>query len=431
MTSITGSKSAPRRWPGQDLFEILKTDPFLLCMFFCLMLLGGDRMAIGAGGLTLRVVFPLLMAAFFFLNKLRDGAIAFDRSMSLLFFLLAIAGGISTLNSLAPGKSVGYTIWVLFDFFIIISLCYNLTRLYPAESILKLWLWVFRIHGILILLILPLNLRNGDRPTLWFYETSYLAIFMTAYFGSSLFLLLREGRRRYGWDMVLAIVVMLVLTSATAILGAALSILLNLLVARQRLKLFLLAALGTGLFMGVLYLFFRETRYYALVAAFLLEPNASFSIILARGGNRLIRLLVGWDAFLHHPWTGVGIGGDAAYMTVKPYPENAWVLVSPLSGLDEGQPFCNIVVEVLGTMGIMGFIPFASILFYSAFQAVRLFLSRASAAVAGGAFFMGFFSTFLALQLEGTFLRYYLWAPLGLGLGVVARMRENAGKEGT
>jgi hypothetical protein len=37
---------------------------------------------------------------------------------------------------------------------------------------------------------------------------------------------------------------------------------------------------------------------------------------------------------------------------------------------------------------------------------------------------MGFFSTLLALQLDGTMLRYYLWSPLGLALGVIAQMRS-------
>jgi hypothetical protein len=388
-------------------------------------LLGGDRIAIGAGGLTLRVVFPLLMAAFFFLYKLRDGAILFDRKMGLLFIWLAIAGAISTLNSAAPGKSVGYTIWILFDFFIIISLCYNLARVYSTDVVLQLWLWVFRIHGILILLLLPLSLRAGERPTLWFYETSYLAIFMTGYFGSALFLVLREGRR-YGWDIALATLTIMALTSATAMFGAALCILLNLLVARQRLKLMLFTILGAGVFFGALYFFFRDTRYYFLIGSFLFDPGVSVSRILTeRAGNRWIRLLVGWDAFQHHPWTGVGIGGDAAYMSSQPYPEDAWALIRPWSGLGEGQPFCNIVVEVLGTMGVVGIIPFASIVLYSAWLAVRQFFSRAPEAVAGSAFFMGFLSTFLALQLEGTFLRYYLWAPLGLGLGVVARMRDH------
>lgn len=413
----------PRRWAWLDTLALIKNDPFVLAIFFSLLLLGGDRIALSAGGMTLRLVFPLLMTALLFLYKQRGGSISFDRSYALLFMLLAIAGGLSTINSLAPAKSIGYTIWILFDFIIVISLCYNFARQYPAEKVLSVWLWTFRIHGLLILLTLPLSLRNGDRPTLWFYETSYLAIFMTAYFGSALFLMLRRGRQ-YGWDVVLSVISMAVLASATAMLGVLLCIALNILVARQRLKLIIGTAILGGIFVAILMLFFADTQYFQLIAGFMLRPDASLDLILMRAGNRWIRLLVGLDAFRHSPWLGIGIGGDSAYMEQRAFPENAWALVRPWSGLDFGQPFCNIVVEVMGTMGIVGLIPFLAILLRAAWQTTQMLMSRGSEAVIGAAFFVGFFSTFLALQLEGTFLRYYLWAPLGLALGIAAQMRE-------
>lgn len=298
----------------RETASLIKRDPFVFFMFLCLLLLGGDRIAITAAGLTLRIVFPLLMAAFFFLYLARQGDILFDKIGSLLFLTLAVAGGISTLHSLAPVKSVGYTIWVLFDFFIIISLCYNFTRLYPPEATLNIWLWVFRVHGLLIFLELAIGIATHTlhRPVLWFYETSYLAIFMTGYFGAALYLFLRQGRA-YAGDLLLATTVMLALSSATAIAGLLLCIMLNMLVAKQRAKLLLYATLLAVLFLAILYSFFQDTVYYRLVAGFLLQPNNSLDVIVARGGNRYIRLLIGLDAFRHYPWLGVGIGGDTAY----------------------------------------------------------------------------------------------------------------------
>lgn len=422
MHSSAATAPSPGWTPG--IFNALRSDPFVLTMFFSLLLLGGDKLALTAGGLTLRLVFPLLMATFFFLYKQRGGMIAFDRSYAALFLALAVAGALSTLNSLAPSKSIGYTIWVLFDFIIIISLCYNFARLYPPEAVLSTWLWTFRIHGALILLTLPLTLRAGARPSLWFYETSYLAIFMTAYFGSALYLLLRSGRR-YAWDLVLSTLSMGALASGTAMIGLLLCIALNILVARQRLKLLLGSTVIVGTFLLVMVLFFSDTMYYRLVASFLLQPDISLTPILARAGNRWVRLLDGLNAFRHSPWLGIGIGGDEAYMEQRPFPENAWALMTPQSGLDVGEPFCNVVIEVMGSMGIIGLIPFAAILLRAAWQMIQTLMGRGAAAVAGSAFFVGFFSTFLALQLEGTFLRYYLWAPLGLALGMVARMRED------
>ena len=139
LTSAARVQPAIRPVPWRQLLGFIRADLFVLAMFFSLLLLGGDLIAIQAGGLTMRLVFPLLMAALGFLYLQRATAITFPLGLSALFFLLAIAGAISTINSLAVVKSIGYTIWIFFDFFVIIMLCYNLARLYSPEKILSLW----------------------------------------------------------------------------------------------------------------------------------------------------------------------------------------------------------------------------------------------------------------------------------------------------
>jgi O-antigen ligase len=389
--------------------------------------IGADRLGIRLGGLNLRVTFPVLMAAFGLLYLRDKAAIAIPRLLSALFFLLAIAGAISTINSLVVTKSIGYTIWVFFNFFVIIVLGYNLARQYPAEKVLSLWFMIFRIHVALVFLDTARNVAMGnfERSFLWFYEPSYLAIFLTAYFGSSLYMLLRVGRA-YALDFALATLVILFTASATGMFGIAFAVLLNLIVARQRLKLFLWsAALGT-LFFGILYLFFSETLYFKLLAGFFLESGSVLELVLNRAGNRWIRLMVGWEAFLHHPWTGIGIGGDSAYMEASPLPDASYDYYQPWLDLS-GQPFCNIFVEVLGTMGVVGFIPFIAILGYCIGQAAKLLRSDHPLAPIAMAFFVGFFCSILAMQLEGTMLRYYLWSPLGLAFGILAQIQGQTG----
>jgi len=361
------------------------------------------------------------MTAAAFLFQRMGGKIKFDRTLCALFIALAVTGAISVIESYDPIKSIGYTVWVLFNFFVIISLCYNFARSEPAEDVLYLWFLIYRIHVVLILLQLGLGIAQHMlvRPYVWFYEASYLSIFMIGYFGAALYLTLERGRR-YALDLFLSTIGLLATTTATGILGMALAILFNFIISRHRIKLLLVSAILGALFLGTLWLFFRHTTYYMLIAGFLLNGDVSLAIILERGGNRWIRAIVGWHAFLNHPWTGIGIGGDTAYMNAQPLPEYARQFVRPWLILS-GQPFCNIVVEVLGTMGIVGFIPFAAILIYALSRLVQMLRRPVSFDPYAMAFIVAFFSIFLALQLEGTFLRYYLWAPLGLGLGVMAR----------
>jgi O-antigen ligase len=218
---------------------------------------------------------------------------------------------------------------------------------------------------------------------------------------------------------------MLVTASATGMFGIFFAILFNFLVARQRLKLLLWSAGLTILFLGVLYLFFRDSQYFFLVAGFFLSSGSVLDIVLGRAGNRVIRLLVGWSAFTHNPWTGVGIGGDTAYMDAMPLPDYSLQYVHPWLET-KGQPFCNIFIEVLGTMGLVGFVPFCGILVYCGWQAIKLQRQRNALNPVAMAFLMGFFCSILAMQLEGTMLRYYLWSPLGLAFGAIAYMRSRA-----
>ena len=401
----------------------LRSDAFILAMFFSLLLIGGDNMAIRVGGMTLRLVFPVLMLAFAFLFQRVGGNAAINRPLAFLFFALATAAATSVMASLDPVKSIGYTIWVFFDFFVIVTLTYNLAKLYPPALTLKLWFVIYRIHAVLLLLELIRNIavtHTALRPHLWFYETSFLAIFMTGYFGSALFLLLRNGKSWLG-DFLLSLVAMLALTSATGLFAMLLAVLLNFIVARQRVILLLVTVTLFAAFLGTLYFFFRDTVYYRLAGGFLLDGDsfsAMIDMITGRSGNRWIRAVVAWDAFLHHPWLGVGIGGDSAYMGATPFPASVAGYLRPWMELDQGEPFTNITLEVAGTMGMAGLIPFFGILTYTVISFAR--------AIRGGdteaaAFLIGFFAIFLALQFESTFLRYYLWTNLGLGLGVLAQ----------
>lgn len=427
--TITADQPLPGKQGGSFLIAAIKSDPLVLSMFLSLLLIGGDRIAVRAGGVTLRLVFPLLMAAFAFLFQRIGAKIIFDRTLAFLFFLLALAATASIAGSLDIVKSVGYTVWVFFDFFVIISLAYNFARLYSAEFTLNLWFLIYRIHAVLLLLELMRNavfLRSLERPHLWFYETSFLAIFMAGYFGSALFLLLRCGKK-YRWDFILSLFAMVALTSATALFGMLFAVVLNFMVARQRLTLLLVTGIVFAVFLGVLYLLFRDTIYYRLAGGFLLDGNglaAMYDVIVERSGNRWIRAVVGWNAFLSHPWFGVGIGGDIAYMGASPFPDNVAGFLRPWMDIDEGQPFSNILIEVAGTMGIAGLAPVLAILIYAGACAVKSLRSETIPVAA--AFFMAFFAIFMALQFESTFLRYYLWTPLGLGLGVLARSQGAA-----
>src|SRR6185437_2911043 len=103
-------------------------------------------------GLSIRLAFPALLVSYLFLYVQMKKEINFDRTLAWLFFSFALAGACSAFRSYAPTKSIAYTVWVLFDFFVIIGICYNFARAYTPRTVLSVWLSVFRIHAVLIFL---------------------------------------------------------------------------------------------------------------------------------------------------------------------------------------------------------------------------------------------------------------------------------------
>lgn len=403
----------------------LKSDAVTLFVFLSMLLIGADRLGLRAGGLTLRVVFPVLLTGCGLLYLRYRQAITFPKTLMALFLLWSLAGVASGFGSYDPIKSVAYAIWTLFNFFIIVALFYNYARHVPPAQTLSLWFLVFRIHGILVALEFARNYMLGaaGRPSLWFYEPSYLAIFMTAYFGSALFMLLRQGRA-YLPDFLLSCGTMMLVASATGMFGALFALLLNFIMARQRLKLLLGTLVVGGAAFGILFYFFQETSYYQLLVGFLFSGNGNVvDLILLRGGNRVVRVLVAWQAFLQHPWLGIGMGADNAYMDTSPYPEDAWRYIRPWTDLDVGQPFCNVFISVLASTGVLGFLPFMGILVHAGAASLRQL--RHNTGPEAAAVLVGFFCTILAMQLDGTVQRYYLWSPLGIALGMVAYQDRN------
>src|SRR4051812_8923526 len=90
-------RHAPRF--GSTVGVLLKNDPLALSLFLALLLIGADRFAIRPGGLTLRVVFPVLIMAFSFLYMRLNKSIVFDKPLALLFFAWGLAGAASSVGS--------------------------------------------------------------------------------------------------------------------------------------------------------------------------------------------------------------------------------------------------------------------------------------------------------------------------------------------
>jgi hypothetical protein len=407
--------------------------PWVAMIMLSFIFIGGDVISFRVGGMTIRLVTFAILAAVM-IDMLRSTtAFYYDRALVILSTFFIMAACISAQASYDVTRTIGYTVWLAFSFWIIVPLFANFARSRPLEETIRVWFWAYRLQVGLLFVEIVLRYLTGTlalttlgRPHLWFYEPSYAAIYFSAYFGAALYLA-TSGKRRYGWDVLFSGLGCMALASTTAIFALGIAVLLVGLLSPYRWRLLGAVALAAPILGVAYYNFFGHTKYFTLVFGFLLRAEDPFDLILlilARAGNRVPRAIVSWYAFMDHPWTGIGFGADQPYTASTPGATLSQRYMAPWISY-RGSPFINPYLEAAGTMGLAGLAALIALTTETIRRFWILFQSTENDAIMARAVFIGFFSMFLALQIEGTFLRFYVWSTLGLAFGAFAAMNKN------
>lgn len=390
-------------------------------IYLSLLLIGADLLAVSPAGLTIRfVTLPILLLwlAFPWRGRYR---IALDLRLMVGPFILLCAMALSIFWSFSPFRSFAYTLWAVFVFVILVPVFSSFAYHASPDVAHRVLVKAFRCYFFCLLAeFILINLTGfRDRPHLFFYEPSYAAIFLTGYFSSSVYFWLVTGGKS-AWDVIFSLSALALLASVTAAFGILLSFLVCfLIVKRTRLKALFLMLVS---FFGALLLFqvMEDTRYAMLLVGFLADANTLGDAVLAileRSGTRIVRLLWGWEVIKEHPFVGIGFGADQPYTMVKRVPREAAIFLNIWDDV-KGNPFTNPFIEAFATMGVLGAIGMTCVFFTTALMLVSV-LKREGAPDhhRGNALIVAFATVFMALQMEGTFLRYYVWALFGLAIG--------------
>lgn len=396
-------------------------------VFLSLLFIGADLLAVKTASFTIRVtVLPIFLAWTLMLFSERREFMV-ERAIALAALLFIGAALLSLPGSYDPFRTFGHVLWVGFSFCVILPLFYSFGTHVDLPSGIHLWFWAFRVQCVLLVVEWAVGLIGGsdDRPHLWFYEPSYVAICLAAYVGAAMYLA-ANGVGNARWDLVIALLTIALLASATGLMVVGLAIVLTAVLSKRRR--WLVVGAGAGgivAFAAVLGVYFSDTATYKLLFGYIWErETVEVAAIVERGGIRLARALFGIDAFLTHPLFGVGLGADSTYTATVHLPDLAQPFVQPWDELP-GSPFLNPFVEAAGTMGVLGVVAVGALVSLS----ISRFLGIRDVDDANGhivrAYFVGFFVMFLALQVEGTLLRFYVWSTLGLTLGSAAQYRTS------
>jgi O-antigen ligase len=371
-----------------------------------------DVVAIKAGSASIRYFYFLALSLPIFVPEVgRIDKLLFHR---LLFLILCLVP--SVILSGDPIRSLMYLVWVVVTFFS----CYFMARLIwiaaervdRAEPANRDRLFDLIVVAYRIQLIVAFALYFGgyhERPTFFYYEPSYFSISLSIYVATVL-RNVQVGRPAL-FDFVL-IVTYLVTSFSAAFLFVLCLIFLPFVLRRNFWRSMLILA-ACALLFGA-YVAFVDDINTALIRYFL-QGDIGFFDVLLRGGNRIGRIVVAYNAFLDNFWTGIGLGTFESYAedSLLPsfIPSDAYMSI-------EGMPAVNIYLELAATAGIIGLAGFIAFVFPIVKHGM---LSKFQSPL-----FSALFCMLLLLAFESNYLRPYFWICLFLSwMEIQARRKAN------
>jgi hypothetical protein len=411
--------------------------PLGILWLFCLFFIGADRLSFDILGVTIRfVAFPILILWAYLMAFGKENGFSKIYLKSTFIFVLGAAGS-SVFSKYLP-ISVTYFTWLIFSVFIIGHIFFIFGANNSLDRVLSIWLKVYRVQVLYIFCELVYRKMTGDlgnwngRPYIWFFEPSYAAIYFSGYFGISLYLnyvpkLVRQKKHRL--DLILSISVILCLGTATGLMSVIFGTIL-LFVQRNG---FLKSLIASLLVLYILYisrillpdiqLGSNIELMFGFLSSIIQNPDNTFNIILDRSGSRMLRLLWAYQAFIDNFWLGVGIGADKIYMNPAIIPD---LVIQYLHEYNNpvGAGFVNPFLEVGATMGIIGFIGLLILLARFVYFQSSLNEETRDSSTAKAILF-GFFVMYFSMQLEGTFLRFYIWSYIGFAIGCYKNIKYN------
>lgn len=403
-----------------------KTDSEDILFFLILLFIGADLLSVKLFDLTVRIVNIFILISFVLILK-KNNKNYLPRKLVISSSLLILAMLLSLPFSYDSQKTIAYIIWFIFFIYIMAPFFYYYSSKNCPIHVLNLWFLTFRIQVVLLVieLIYLAIVGEVERPHIWFYEPSYAAIYFSLYFGANIYLRLNSNNYR-NRDLYFSILGLLILVSATAMFALIVGISIAIILSKHKIKYLIISLSFLIIFFLFIMFFFGDSDYYRLTFGFL-EYSGNvvdlFNNIMFRSGTRVIRFLWGWDAFLSHPFTGIGFGADQKYTEIASIPDVAQMYITPWDSA-WGNPFVNPFIEALGTMGIFGFI----FLLYSFYLLLYLYKESKKIIYFEAQYVLAIIVGVLALigtlQMEGTFLRYYLWSSYALAWGMVARLKN-------
>lgn len=302
-------------------------------------------------------------------------------------------------------KSIPYLLWIVYNFIFVYYFFYCLTKHNP-KIVIDIYINLVRFYILISFIIFIFN--GFDRVSLFFYEPSFFVIFVIPFIA---FVFFAEKINKI-IDIILLILFYFFTKSALLLVAVGFMLIFWCFSKINIVRLLILFILVTSAaFFLNRYDIVNSGDINLRVLYTFISSDQGIEILLMRGGNRWPRFLQSLDIALLHPIIGVGLGAYEDFqLAIGGYNYEELEVNIPDEDGGFGRPAVNIFTEMIATAGF-GFLC-AFLYFISSCFSQRIFKSQFRW------FGIGVILIIVALQFESNFMRLYLWAFLGILLGL-------------
>ena len=375
-------------------------------MFLSTLLIGADVIGINVGiNLRLDQIFLVITTL---LMILRNRYRLVKNKWIILFLILSLISVVSGFN---VARGVLFYFSIVYNVVFIFYLYYNFLYYYGPRRFMKIFRSTMYFQFFLLLLqfglIMAFNyeipfmpsygeFKGIHRFSLWFYEPSYFATYVSIWLCVSLYFFLIVNKKNYILDVILSLIMLVISTSTSGFVAIAVTFVL----------IYLLWILKSISIKKILFLVF----IIVAIIAFRLIFSHLFDIFISRlfnssldssTGGRVSMWFETYGVFKDNPWFGVGPGNYGLYL-----------------GFDTAYVPSNVTLDMMATLGI-----FATIVFYALFlsliyNALKVYKKGRKKFKMLPAFCLALFVFTLILQVNQGYLRLYHWMLLGILYGM-------------
>lgn len=303
---------------------------------------------------------------------------------------------------------------------IVIMLSFAKMTVLAAPKLIGLLFGFYRFSIVLTLILVVGGIQ--ERGHFLLYESSYYAVVLIPYFCMTFYRLFLYGFKPSSIDIGFIFIVIAITQSASMVGWCILSFSCIYIKSGVSKRIhFIMIAFGIIIFFVLAY-FFNKRANMIFSRLFLLfeNPSDSLSLLVFVVGNRLQRIVVGYEAFIQNPLVGVGLGAFREYSTNNFNPLDFELNGVSASDFTVDTPAANVFIEMAAEGGIIGFFGYIFILSFIHRQKGNIKLLAPLK--------IAFYVTMVSLLIEASYLRNYLWALYGIIIGVSSLSSEESSK---